>query len=213
LKKQISIDVFSDTICPWCYIGYTKLNESLIDLKNLNFDIIWRPFQLNPDMPLEGIDRELYLTSKFGNKEDADLIYKRIEDEGKLNNIFFQFNNIKKTPNSFFSHKLLAYAHRKRKQTQVLETLFYQYFIEGSDIGDLQTLIQIAKDTKIYDKNIKNYIISNKDNENLLNEEKQAREIGVNGVPCFIFNKELVVNGAQPKEKFVQIINSLNNYV
>jgi len=164
-------------------------------------------------MPLGGMNRKLYLKSKFGSKEKANSTYQRIEEEGKLNNIYFQFDIIKKTPNSFFSHKLLAFAHIKKKQTEVLELLFYKYFIEGKDIGDIKILIKIAKDANVYDRNIENYIISNQDNENLFNEEKQARNIGINGVPCFIFNKQFVVNGAQSKENFIQIINSLNKNV
>lgn len=164
-------------------------------------------------MPQNGISRELYLNKKFGSKKNADSIYINIENEGKLNNIYFQFGKIKKTPNSFLSHKLLAYAHSKHKQSNVLESLFYHYFIEGNDIGNLEILIQIAKETKIYDKDIENYILSSQDNKNLLNEEEQARLIGVSAVPCFVFNKEYIVNGAQPKESFIQIINSLNDYV
>ena len=170
---------------------------------------MWRPFQLNPEMPLNGMDRQQYLTSKFGSKDHAQSIYQRIEDEGKKNKIYFQFNRISKTPNSFLSHKLLAYAHNKKKQTEVLELLFYKYFIEGEDIGSLDVLIKVSKDADIYDEHIKKYIISKEDNNSLLNEEKQAKNIGINGVPCFIFNKELVVNGAQPTKNFIQIINSL----
>jgi len=174
---------------------------------------VWRPFQLNPEMSLNGMDRQQYLTSKFGSKDRARSVYERIEDEGKKNKIYFQFNKITKTPNSFFSHKLLAYAHKKKKQTEVLELLFYQYFIEGKDIGSLDILIKVSKDADIYDEHIKKYIISKEDNNSLLNEEKQAKNIGINGVPCFIFNKEIVVNGAQPTKNFIQIINSLNNNV
>ena len=174
---------------------------------------MWRPFQLNPEMPLNGMDRQQYLTSKFGSKDHARSVYERIEDEGKKNKIYFQFNKITKTPNSFFSHKLLAYAHKKKKQTEVLELLFYQYFIEGKDIGNLDILIKVSKDADIYDEHIKKYIISKEDNNSLLNEEKQAKNIGINGVPCFIFNKEIVVNGAQLTKNFIQIINSLNNNV
>ena len=174
---------------------------------------MWRPFQLNPEMPLNGINRQQYLTSKFGNEDNARSVYQRIEDEGKKNKIYFQFNKIAKTPNSFLSHKLLAYAHNKKKQTEVLELLFYKYFIEGEDIGSLDILIKVSKDADIYDEHIKKYIISKEDNNNLLNEEKQAKNIGINGVPCFIFNKEIVVNGAQPTKNFIQIINSLNNNV
>jgi predicted DsbA family dithiol-disulfide isomerase len=174
---------------------------------------VWRPFQLNPEMPLNGIDRQQYLTSKFGSEDNARSVYQRIEDEGKKNKIYFQFNKIAKTPNSFLSHKLLAYAHNKKKQTAVLELLFYKYFIEGADIGSLDILIKVSKDADIYDEHIKKYIISKEDNNSLLNEEKQAKNIGINGVPCFIFNKEIVVNGAQPTKNFIQIINSLNNNV
>jgi predicted DsbA family dithiol-disulfide isomerase len=174
---------------------------------------VWRPFQLNPEMPLNGIDRQQYLTSKFGSEDNARSVYQRIEDEGKKNKIYFQFNKITKTPNSFLSHKLLAYAHNKKKQTEVLELLFYKYFIEGEDIGSLDVLIKVSKDADIYDEHIEKYIISKEDNNSLLNEEKQAKNIGINGVPCFIFNKEIVVNGAQPTKNFIQIIDSLNKNV
>ena len=164
-------------------------------------------------MPSEGIERKLYLLTKFGSKKNAQSIYNKIEDEGKLNNIYFQFDNIKKTPNTFLSHKLLAYAHTKQKQSEVLESLFYQYFIEGNDIGDLKVLLEIAKATNIFDNNIEKYIISNQNNQNLLNEEKQARMMGIHSVPCFIFNKEYVLSGAQPKESFIKMAKSLNNNV
>ena len=174
---------------------------------------MWRPFQLNPEMPLNGIDRQQYLISKFGSEDNARAVYQRIEDEGKKNKIYFQFNKIVKTPNSFLSHKLLAYAHNKKKQTEVLELLFYKYFIEGEDIGSLDVLIKVSKDADIYDQHIEKYIISKEDNNSLLNEEKQAKKIGINSVPCFIFNKEIVINGAQPTKNFIQIIDSLNKDV
>ena len=164
-------------------------------------------------MPPNGMDRQQYLTFKFGSEDNARSVYQRIEDEGKKNKIYFQFNKIVKIPNTFFSHKLLAYAHNKKKQTEVLELLFYKYFIEGEDIGSLDILINASKDANIFDENIEKYIISKEDNKSLLNEEKQAKKIGINSVPCFIFNKEIVVSGAQPTKNFIQIIDSLNNNV
>ena len=163
-------------------------------------------------MSVQGIKRDLYLKSKFGTIKNADAIYKRIENEGRLINIYFQFNKIKIIPNSFLSHKLLAYAFKKSKQPQVLELLFYQYFIEGSDLSNLDALIQISKQTNIHDEKIKNYLISNQDNENLIREQEQAKNMGIKGVPCFIFNKEFVVSGAQTKETFIKIIHSLSPY-
>ena len=102
-------------------------------------------------MPLDGMDRQQYLNTKFGSEESARSVYQNVEDEEKKNKIFVQFNKITKTPNSFFSHKLLAYAHNKKKQTEVLELLFYKYFIEGEDIGSLDVLIKVSKDGDIYD--------------------------------------------------------------
>ena len=164
-------------------------------------------------MPSDGMERQKYLIAKFGSEDNAASVYNHIEDEGKKNKIFFQFNKIKKTPNSFFSHKLLAYAHNKKKQTEVLELLFYKYFIEGEDIGSLDVLINASKDADIYDENIEKYIISNKDNRNLSKEEKQANNIGINSDTCFIFNKKIVINGAQPTKNFIHIIDSLNKDV
>ncbi len=163
-------------------------------------------------MSVQGIKRDLYLKSKFGTIKNADAIYKRIENEGRLINIYFQFNKIKIIPNSFLSHKLLAYAFKKSKQPQVLELLFYQYFIEGSDLSNLDALIQISKQTNIHDEKIKNYLISNQDNESLIREQEQAKNMGIKGVPCFIFNKEFVVSGVQTRESFIKIIHSLSAY-
>ena len=160
-------------------------------------------------MPLAGMDRDEYLNKKFGDKEQALKIYKNIENEGKLVNIHFQFKKIKITPNSFLSHKLLAFAFSKQKQNQVLESIFFHYFIEGKNIGNLETIIEIVKQTNLYEDDIEEYLLSDKDNESLLNESKQANAIGISGVPCFIFNKEFVINGAQPTEVYKNIINSL----
>ena len=155
------------------------------------------------------MDRDEYLNKKFGGKDKAQEVYKKIQDEGKLSDIHFQFKKIKLTPNSFLSHKLLAFAYKKNKQNDVLESIFFQYFIEGEDIGNVNTLIAIAKQTKLYENGIENYLLSNEDNKNLLNEANQAKAIGISGVPCFIFDKEFVVNGAQPTENFINIIKSL----
>ena len=161
-------------------------------------------------MPKEGMNRDEYLNKKFGGREQALKVYQNIENEGKLANIHFQFKKIKITPNSFLSHKLLAFAFSKQQQNEVLETIFFHYFIEGKNIGNLEIIIEIAKQTNLYEEGIEKYLLSEKDNENLLNEAKQASDIGISGVPCFIFNKEFVVNGAQPTKSFINIINSLS---
>jgi predicted DsbA family dithiol-disulfide isomerase len=156
-------------------------------------------------MPKEGMNRQQYLISKFGGKEKAKQTYKQIYEVGLMTNIYFQFEKITITPNSFASHKLLALAHQLNKQTEVVETLFYAYFIEGINIGDTDQLVQIAKQHNIYNKHTLQYLKSDQDKENLLAEEVHARELGIKAVPCFIINKEFVLFGAQDKKKFLDI--------
>ena len=206
----IKIDIYSDTICPWCYIGHNKLLSAINSVSRFKCDLVWRPFQLNPDMPIEGMERQKYLEVKFGGKQKAKDTYQSIYNVGIENNIHFQFEKIKTTPNSFASHKLLAIAHRMNKQSSVVESLFYSYFIEGIDIGNMEQLIIIAKQHNIYDDKTMQYLKSDEDRDNLLSEEIQARELGIKGVPCFIINREFVLFGAQDKKKFLDIFNKMN---
>ena len=157
------------------------------------------------------MDRKKYLEIKFSGEENAKKNYQLIYKAGLQNNLYFQFDKILLTPNSFASHKLLALAYKANKQTAVLETLFYNYFIEGINIGSLKELIRIAKHHKIYNKNTLEYLKSDKDNKNLLEEENHARELGINGVPCFIINKKYVLFGAQNNDKFKEIFNYIIN--
>jgi len=210
LIHPIKIDIYSDTICPWCYIGHNKLLSAINSASQFKFDLVWRPFQLNPDMPYEGMERQKYLEVKFEGKQKAKDVYQSIYNVGIENNIHFQFEKIKTTPNSFASHKLLAIAHRMNKQSSVVESLFYSYFIEGIDIGNMEQLIIIAKQHNIYDDKTMQYLKSDEDRDNLLSEEIQARELGIKGVPCFIINREFVLFGAQDKKKFLDIFNKMN---
>ena len=162
-------------------------------------------------MPIKGMDRQKYLEKKFNGKEHAKKNYKTIYDEGVKNNIYFQFEKIRTTPNSFASHKLLALANNFNKQTEVVESLFYDYFIEGISIGDQKELLRIAKLHNIYDDKTLDYLISKEDNKSLLAEQKHAQELGIKGVPCFIINKEFVLFGAQEKNIFLDIFKRIHN--
>ena len=166
---------------------------------------------MNPNMVLEGMNRQQYLETKFGGKENAKKTYNLIYKTGLKNNIHFQFEKISTTPNSFASHKLLAVAFKMKKQTEVAETLFYNFFIEGIDIGNIEELVRISQQHNIYDKNITYYLTSIEDEKNLVAEEAHARELGITGVPCFIINKRYVMFGAQDKNKFLEIFKKVSN--
>ena len=160
-------------------------------------------------MPLIGMDRQQYLNQKFGGSKNASTIYDSINEEGKKIGIHFQFDKIKRTPNTFPSHKLLAFGYKKGKQNQIMESLFYSYFIEGKDIGQSEELIAIATHNNLDEKETNLYLASDQYKANLFAEEIQARKMGIKGVPCFILDKRYVLFGAQEKDKFIDLIDNI----
>ena len=206
---MIKIDIFSDTICPWCYIGKKRLDRAISKFSQEEFKITWRPFQLNPNMQADGMERKEYLISKFGSEDGAKTVYEDIYNEGLKENIDFQFDNIQVTPNSFNSHRLLALAYQKNIQSDVIEDLFQSYFFRGMDIGDPAILLDIAKNHQINEDEFKQYLTDKNNIEPLANEELEARRMGINSVPTFIVNQQLVINGAQQVENFELIFSKI----
>ena len=206
---MIELDIFSDTVCPWCYIGKKRLENALNKYKNLKIKQTWRPFQLNPGMPPDGMDRQEYLISKFGSSDAAKTVYENIYEEGVKEGINFNFDLIEVTPNSFNSHRLLALAYNTNIQEKVLDDLFESYFLHGKDIGDPNILLQIAIKHNIDAEEFKSYLSDQENIEPLANEEIQAKKMGINSIPTFIVNKQIVINGAQTSENFELIFEKL----
>ena len=206
---MIELDIFSDTVCPWCYIGKKRLENALNKYKNLKIKQTWRPFQLNPGMPPDGMDRQEYLISKFGSSDAAKTVYENIYEEGVKEGINFNFDLIEVTPNSFNSHRLLALAYNANMQEKVLDDLFESYFLHGKDIGDPNILLQIAIKHNIDAEEFKSYLSDQENIEPLANEEIQAKKMGINSIPTFIVNKQIVINGAQTSENFELIFEKL----
>jgi len=209
MSEMIKLDIFSDTICPWCYIGKKRLDRAIKKFNTEEFMITWRPFQLNPNMQADGMDRTEYLVSKFGSEDAAKTIYDNIFEEGEKEEIHFQFDDIKITPNSFNSHRLLALAYQKKIQDRMIEDIFQSYFIRGEDIGDPTVLLNIAIKHNIDEDEFKNYLMNKENIEPLANEEIQARKMGINSVPTFIVNQQIVINGAQSVDNFELIFTKL----
>jgi len=155
------------------------------------------------------MDRQEYLISKFGSADAAKTIYDNIYDEGLLEGINFNFDSIQTTPNSFNSHRLLALAYKQDIQENVLNSLFESYFLNGEDIGDPNILLDIAIKHQIDAEEFKNYLSDQENIEPLANEEIQAKKMGINSVPTFIVNKQIVISGAQTSENFELIFEKL----
>jgi len=200
------IKVFADTICGWCFIGQTKLNKALKNFPKTKFEITHVPFQLNPDMPKEGIERVQYLKIKFGGKEFAQPMYDRMTEEAEKEGLNFNLNNIKKTPNTVLSHLLIKLAEQTKVQNQVKEKIYYSYFVEGLDIGNKEILINIATEFNIKEDTINNFF--NPDNVEKVNSYVGiAKKKEINGVPFFEIGKDFV-SGAQSTKNLQSVIKA-----
>ena len=200
------IDIVSDAICPWCYIGKRRLEKALVMAPQPDLQIGWRPFQLNPDMPAEGMDRKEYLRLKFGDAAGGNR-YQAVEDAGRGEGIPFAFDRIKRTPNTILAHRLIRYATRVHLQDEVVETLFRAYFTEGEDIGDRATLVKLAAAAGLDGTTVDAYLGGAEDDDTIRAEDAFARQIGISGVPCFIIDRQYAISGAQPAEAFIEVFD------
>jgi predicted DsbA family dithiol-disulfide isomerase len=199
------VDIVSDTICPWCFIGKRRFEKAMTLSGRNDIMIAWRPFQLNPDMPSEGMARDAYLTAKFGNAERMQKIYGAITETGQGEGIEFRFDRIGRTPNTLASHRLVKYAAKNGFQDAMIEALFNGYFMNGRDVGDLETLADLAAEIGLEREGALNYLSSVEDRDEVMAADVYARRLGINGVPCFIVNRKYAVSGAQPPEAFLQV--------
>ena len=200
------IKVFADTICGWCFIGQTKLNKALKKFPKTKFKIKHIPFQLNPDMPIEGIDRGKYLEIKFGGKEFAQPMYDQMTNEAKKEDLNFNLDKIKKTPNTVFSHLLIKLAEQSNVHNEIKEKIYQSYFIEGLDIGNKEILINIGKEFNI-NADVINDFFNLKNIEEVNSYISVAREKEINGVPFFEIGANFV-SGAQSSAHLESTIKS-----
>jgi len=201
----MQLDIFSDTICPWCYVGKRRLARALALRPQPKLVVRWRAFQLNPTMPAEGIQRERYIEAKFGGTERAKRIHEAVSAVGASEGINFHFERIRRTPNTLSSHRLLRKATQHGLQSELLEALFAAYFVAGRDIGDHEVLAEIATEVGIPDAEI--FLAQGGGIEEVKAEDALARRQGINGVPCFIFNGRFLLSGAQEPESFFQLFD------
>jgi predicted DsbA family dithiol-disulfide isomerase len=199
------LDIFSDTICPWCYVGKRRLARALAARPQPKLAVRWRAFQLNPGMPADGMVRERYIDAKFGSSERAKRIYEAVSAVGASEGINFNFEAIKRTPNTILSHRLLRKASKEGLQDELLEAMFQAYFVDGRDIGSARVLTEVGESVGLEKADA--YLASNEGGEEVRAEDSLARRQGINGVPCFIFNYRFLLSGAQEPESFFQLFD------
>ena len=206
----MQIDLFSDPVCPWCYIGKKRLDVALAMRPDISPRVTWRTFRLNPGMPDEGMDRAAYLSAKFGGPDRAERIYASIATVGRDAGISFRFDRIKRTPSTTKAHRLLRYIQEAGLDASVLmDRLFAAYFLEGQDIGDTQVLIALAEEFQLPSEKLRAFLDSDSLRQDVESEDMQARRLGIEGVPCFILAGRYAIAGAQEPETFMPLFDLL----
>lgn len=202
------IDVVSDTVCPWCYIGKRRFDMAKAERPDIEIDLRWRPYQLDPTIPAEGVDRREYMEAKFGknrSKEVGNVIREAADEAG----ITLAFDKIQRSPNTFDSHRLIRWGASAGAQNEIVEILFRRYFEDGEDIGDRKVLVDAAKEAGMDHELVAYLLLHNKDADLVANEANQAREMGISGVPTFLFEGKFAVVGAQETEGYLRAIDKV----
>ena len=209
MADPIKLDIMSDPICPWCYIGKAHLDKALADHPDHPFAIEWHPFQLNPDMPAEGMDRRAYLEGKFGGKEGAVRAYAPVVEHAKAAGLTINFEYMKRTPNTLNAHRLIHWAGIEGRQTAAVSALFKAYFVEARDIGDAEVLADIADSIEMDAAVVSRLLASDVDADDIRKRDAHSRSMGINSVPTFIVASKHAVPGAQPPELWASVIADL----
>jgi predicted DsbA family dithiol-disulfide isomerase len=203
--QKLEIDVISDVVCPWCYLGKRKLDAAMKQVEAFTYDVRWRPFQLDPTIPPEGIARSEYMSRKFGPEKIA-AIHARLEEAGQEEGLSFAFDKITRSPNTLDAHRLIRWAQPSGKQSDIVELLFNLYFVEGQDIGDRNVLIDVARQAGLDVDLITRLFVEGVDIVPVQEEISTAARMGISGVPFFIFGGKYAVSGAQPVDALVGVI-------
>ena len=205
--RGLTIEIYSDVVCPWCYIGKRRLERALDQLNGAaQARITWRPYQLNPAMPEDGMDRTTYLEAKFGSLNAFRQMEGHVLEAGAAERIPFAFEKVARTPNTFLAHRLMWYAEQQGRQDAVVESLFRGYFTEGADIGSVPVLGQLAGRAGLDAADVESFLQREEGTTEVKVEEAAGHRIGIRGVPYFVLNGSISISGAQPPDIFVSAL-------
>lgn len=215
----MKLEIYSDIICPWCYIGKIRLDKALKTLGGkVDFKVVWRPFELNPSMPAEGMDRKEYRTCKFGSWERSLEMDKEITAKAAADGLTFHLERLTRTPNTFNGHRLLWYAEKsadkagiqeeteKDIQDTIAELLFQRYFCEAADIGDIDVLTEVAVEAGLDKAEVQAFLLSDQGVAEVKAEAQRGIRLGISGVPAFVLEGDVIASGAQTPEHFIELL-------
>jgi predicted DsbA family dithiol-disulfide isomerase len=206
-KARLTIEIVHDLVCPWCFLGVRRLLRTLRRRPDLLFELTWRPFLLNPDMPRAGMSRPDYVMRKFGGEDRARRLYASISEIGRAEGVPFRFDRIRRTPSSVYAHRLVRYAGRHGCADAMVEALFSAHFTDGHDIGDLSVLVAIASASGLDPLAVRMFLLGEDEVDAVHADNLRAHRLGINGVPCFVVSGRHAIAGAQEPEVIERLID------
>jgi len=206
---MVTLDIFSDPVCPWCHVGKAHLDQALAQAGEHPFVIAWHPFQLNPDMPAGGADRRSYMAARFGGTDRVAAAEARLVEQAAASGVLFDFDRIARVPNTLDAHRLIHWAGIEARQDTVVSALFQAYFVAGRDIGDREVLCDIADGAGLDAALIARLLASDADLADIRARDAHARKMGIDAVPTFVIGNRQAVPGAQPPALWARVIADL----
>jgi len=210
-RPAIAIDVVSDVVCPWCYIGLKRLEKAVAAVPDIDITVHWRPYQLDPTIPPEGKDRRQYMQAKFGSEERIREIHARIEPLGEAEGIAFDFEAIRIAPNTLDAHRLIRWAANDGTdiQNRLVKALFGAYFEQGLNVGDPAVLVDVARTAGMDPSVVEAMLATDADRAEVVGEIETASRMGITGVPCFLLEQRYAVMGAQDPDALADAIRQV----
>jgi predicted DsbA family dithiol-disulfide isomerase len=206
------IDIYSDTVCPWCYLGKRRFELAVAARPQYEPRVTWRPFELNPDLPPEGVDRAAYLAARMGSPERVAEAHEELKRQGAASGIEFRFDLIERVPNTRRSHLLMAHAARCGRQTVVMDRVMRAYFEEGCDIGDIEVLVRLAVEAGLAEHETRQTLVLRAGQDGVIAAERHAAVLGITGVPTFIFDGQYSISGAQDVGTLARVLDQVADF-
>jgi predicted DsbA family dithiol-disulfide isomerase len=206
------IDIYSDTVCPWCYLGKRRFDLAVAARPQYEAAVVWRPFELNPDVPVEGVDRETYMAAKMPDQARLEQAHAELERLGEASGIRFRFELISRIPNTRRSHLLIAHAARSGRQAAIKDRIMRAYFEEGCDIGDPEELVRLAGEVGLSMADARNALILRVGQDGVVAAERHAAVLGITGVPTYIFDGQYTISGAQEVGVFARVFDQVAEF-
>jgi predicted DsbA family dithiol-disulfide isomerase len=206
------VDIYSDTVCPWCYLGKRRFDLAVASRPLYEPVIIWRPFELNPDVPVEGVDRETFMAARMPDSARLEQAHAELERHGEGSGIHFRFDLIGRVPNTRRSHILIAHAARHGLQAAVKDRIMRAYFEEGCDIGDTDELVRLGAEVGLNPAVARNVLILRVGQDGVVAAERHAGVLGITGVPTYVFDGQYTISGAQEVATFARVLDQVSEF-